>query len=163
MRKTLVIGALTLGFAIAAPAAYAVAAPSHDQAVGTGTLAQFGDPTAHINANQTRSGPKGSFTITYPDGTLATGSLTCLSVDGNVAFVTGRITEAYGPLQQRNNWSVGSYVVVGVEDNGEPGAAGPDRLNFTRGFAADPGCGPNSDATADFFIVKGNYRVSDAS
>jgi hypothetical protein len=163
MRKIPIIAAATLAFLLLAPVAPGQAAPSHDQAVGTGTIAQFGNPTAHVNANETRNGVRGSFTITYPDGTSVTGTATCLSVSGNTAYVTGRITESAGPRQAPNSWFPGNFVVVGVQDNGEPGTAGPDRLNFSPGFTANPGCGPNGAAVPVIPIVEGNYQVSDAS
>ena len=159
MRKLIVIMTLALAAGAAAPAVSAWAAPAHDQATGTGTLGQFGDPTAHVNAIQTPNGLKGGFTISYPDGTSATGSATCLAVGGTTAYVTGQIASSGGPRQQANNWFPGSYIVIGVQDNGAPGTAGPDQLNFSPGFAADPGCGPNAAATPVFPIVTGNYRV----
>jgi hypothetical protein len=159
MRKFIVIGAISAAFLIAAPATYALAAPSHDQIVGTGALGQFGSPTVHVNANQTQSGPKGSFTITYPDGTAVQGKVTCIFVNKKVGYVTGKITESSGPRSTPNNWAPGNFVVVGVQDNGQ---SGPDDLNFSPGFAADPGCGPNGDAVPLFAIVSGDYRVTDA-
>jgi hypothetical protein len=123
MRKLLIIVTLALAVGAAAPAASAWASPGHDQATGTGTLGQFGDPTAHVNAIKTPAGLKGGFTIT---------------------------------------WFPGSYIVIGVQDNGEPGTAGPDQLNFSPGFATDPGCGPNAAAAPVFPIVTGNYRVFSA-
>jgi hypothetical protein len=163
MRKLSTIAATTLALLILAPPVSGYAAPSHDQAVGTGALGQFGDPTVHVNANQTRSGVKGSFTITYPDGTFVHGKVTCLSVSGNSAYITGRISESSGPRQVPNAWVPGSFVVTGVQDNDESGTAGPDLLNFSPGFPVDPGCGPNSAATPSFPIVDGNYRVTDAT
>src|SRR5260221_167767 len=118
MRKLLIIVTLALAVGAAAPAASAWASPGHDQATGTGTLGQFGDPTAHVNAIQTPAGLKGGFTITYPDGTFAAGSDTCLFVGGTTAYVTGRITSSGGPRQQANNWFPGSYIVTGVQNNG---------------------------------------------
>ena len=38
----------------------------------------------------------------------------------------------------------------------------PDELNFSPGSTTDPGCGPSGNSTPVFFIVKGNYRVTDA-
>jgi hypothetical protein len=46
-----------------------------------------------------------------------------------------------------------------VGDNGEPGTA--DKLNFSRGSQADPGCGQNPDAEPVFTIVDGNYQGFD--
>jgi hypothetical protein len=161
-RRIFTAAPLILALAVAAPATAALASPGHNQATGTATLGQFGDPTASVNAVQTPSGLKGGFTIGYPDQTFATGIATCLSVLGSTAYVTGKITDSGGPRQQGLNWFVGNYLVVGVQDNGEPGTAGPDELNFSPGFSADPGCGPNQAADPVFPIVTGNYRVFSA-
>jgi hypothetical protein len=139
MRKLLIVAAVALTAVIVAPATAGYAAPSHAQATGTGTLdASFGSPTAHVNAIQTKPGLKGSFTITYPDGTTASGTPTCLTVIGTTAYVTGVITDSGGPRQQPNHWAVGNFLTIGVQDNGEPGTS--DRLNFSPGSAASPGC-----------------------
>src|SRR5262245_6882152 len=131
MKKLMVAAAAAIVLVSAEPG---YAAPSHDQATGTGTLDQFGNPTAHVNAAATPSGVKGSFTITYPDGSSAMGKPTCLSVTGNTAYVVGRVAESGGPRQTTNNWFPGKFLVIGVQDNGQPGTAGPDRLNFSPGF-----------------------------
>lgn len=163
MRMPLIVAAAAATLLAVLPAAAGHAAPGHDQATGTGTLAQFGDPTAHVNAVATRPGLAGGFTISYPDGTFATGRATCLAASGATAYVTGRITDSGGPRQEANRWAPGNYLVIGVADHGSPGTAGPDLLNFSPGFAADPGCGPNPQADPVFAIVDGNYRVVDAS
>lgn len=95
--------------------------------------------------------------VTYPDGTAFAATDTCLFVSGTTAYVTGRIIPSGGPRKEPENWSPGSYVIVGVVDNG---GAGPDLLNFSPGFAANPGCGPNLDAAPIFPIVKGHYLVN---
>jgi hypothetical protein len=161
MRKAPLVAAGAAALLTLAIPTAGYAAPSHDQATGTGTLDQsFGNPTAHVNAVQTKPGLNGSFTITYPDGTVAAGSPVCLSVTGNTAYITGRIDQSSGPRQTTNNWLPGNYLVIGVQDNGEPGRA--DRLNFSRGSSGNPGCGPTSDASPVFTIVDGNYQVFDA-
>jgi hypothetical protein len=162
MRKLLAVAVATAALLIVSPVTTGWAASSHNQAVGEGALDQFGDPTARVNANQTRSGVKGSFTITYPDGTFVQGKPTCLSVSGNTAFVTGRITESSGPRQVPNAWLPGSFLVIGVQDNAGSVDAAPDLLNFSTGFAADPGCGPNGAAVPVLPIVAGDYRVTNA-
>jgi hypothetical protein len=162
MRRTFIVAGLALALSAAAPLAVSHAAASHDQVTGTGTLAGFGDPTAHVNANQTPAGLKGSFTITYPDTTSVTGVPACLSVSGNTAYVIGAITAASGPRQVGNNWFPGGFLIIGVQDNGEPGTAGPDLLNFSPGFDTQPECAPNHTATPVLPIVAGNYHVVDA-
>jgi len=160
MRKIVLLTAAGLALALAPAALATAAAPGHDQATGTGALAQFGDPTAHVNAIQRDGRVSGSFTITYPDGTSVAGTVACAVATGTVAYATGQITESSGPRQATNNWLVGNYLVIGVQDNGEPGA-GTDKLNFSPGFATHPGCGAHPDATPVFVIVDGNYRVVD--
>jgi hypothetical protein len=113
----------------------------------------------HVNAIQTAAGLKGGFTIAYPDGTFAAGPATCLLIAGNTAYITSRIISSFGPRQQAENWFSGRYIVIGVQDNGRPRTAGRDLLNFSPGFATDPGCGPNGAATPVFPIIRGNYRV----
>lgn len=173
MRRALIVTALAATLTATAPAAAGQAAATEptpsastpgDQLTGLGTLGEFGTPTAYLAAAGTRWGAAGAFTITYPDGTYAIGRSTCLSIQGKVAFLTGRIDLSGGPRRAQNAWNRGSYLVIGVEDNGN-GRAGetPDRLNFSPGLAADPGCGWNGQATPDFMIVRGNYRVVDGA
>jgi hypothetical protein len=160
MRRFPLLIAVTLTIIVAAPIASAAAA-SHDKAVGTGTIAGFGDPTVDLSANQNKPGLRGSFTITYPDGTLVTGKPTCLVlVGGNTAYVTGRITQASGARQVRNNWFPDGFLIIGVLDNG---TSGTDKLNFSPGFASDPGCGPNSAATPNLALSAGDFTVSDVA
>jgi hypothetical protein len=176
MRRALFVAAVAAALSTAAPAAAQATAtdpspvPSAspttpgDQLTGLGTLGDFGNPTAYLAAVGTRWGAPGAFTITYPDGTYAIGTSTCLVIDGKVAFLTGRIALSGGPRRAANAWNKGSYLVVGVEDNGNGGAQeSPDRLNFSPGTTTDPGCGWNGRATPDFQIVRGNYRVVDGA
>jgi hypothetical protein len=156
MRRLPIIAGATLTCLLLAPVLPGNAEPSHDQAVGNGTIADFGNPTVHVNANDNNSGVKGGFTITYPDGTSVKGRATCLSVAANTAYLTGLVTKASGP---RRLWDADDFIVIGVQDN----AAGPDLLNFSPGFDADPGCGPNGAAIPTIPIVEGDYRVTDAT
>ena len=160
MRRIVPLVVATAAVFVVLPATAALAS-SHSQATGTGTLDQFGNPTAHVNAIQTKPGLKGSFSITYPDGTSVSGIPSCLSVDGDTAYVVGRIDESAGPRRNPNNWQPGNYLVIGLQDNGNPGKADADRLNFSQGFASQPACGPNSAATPVFPIADGNYHLSD--
>ncbi len=158
MRKLLSI--VTIAWAIGALvlASPALASAGSDLVTGTGTLGQFGDPTVQVNAIQTGQWLQGRFTITYPDRTFATGSVTCLSVSGKTAYLTSRIILSGGPRQQSAGWFAGSYIVIGITDTGS-GAAGPDLLNFSPGFATNPGCGPIGAATPVFPIAQGNFQV----
>lgn len=123
---------------------------------GIGTLGQFGDPTVRVGALETTDGVLGSFQVTYPDNTIVDGTASCLFVSGNTAYLTGRISAARGPRETPNGWFPGSYIIIGVADNG---GAGPDLLNFSPGFASNPGCGPNFAATPAYPIVSGHYVV----
>jgi len=154
-----------LAIFVLAPISAATAAPSNDLVTGTGTLgAEFGSPTVHVNAIQTNAGLRGSFTITYPDGTFITGTVSCLVINGTTAYVTGVITASGGPRQSTNNWSPGNYLFIGVQDNGEPGTgtSTPDQANFSQGFAGTPVCGPDMSATPTLSAVTGNFQVFDA-
>jgi hypothetical protein len=160
MRKLLFI--VSMAWLIGAFVTAAPAWASSDQAqltevFGSGTLGVFGDPTVNVGAAQTPVGSEGSFTIGYPDGTFVFGSATCLFVSGNTAYLTGRIFSSGGPRQRPDNFLVGHYIVIGVKDNG---TAGPDLLNFSPGFAVNPGCGPNPEAPPVFPVTRGGYRVS---
>jgi len=160
MRKLIVL-TIAVSVLLIAPTGVASAAPGHDQVNGTGQLGQFGEPTVHVNAIQRPDGISGAFQITYPDGTFVSGPAECAPASVDVVYLTGRITESGGPRQTTNNWQPGNYLVIGVQDKGEPGVKAGDRLNFSAGFATHPGCGPHGAASPDFAIVAGNYRVVD--
>src|SRR5262249_4253260 len=142
-----------------APEASASASPGIRGVTGIGMLGQFGDPTVRLNGVQFGSAAIGGFRISYPDRTFAVGQATCVFVAGNTAYLTGRIPRSGGPRSQSENWLSGNYIVIGVQDNGKPGTAVPDDLNFSPGFGTDPGCGPNVAATPVFPIVRGNYNL----
>jgi hypothetical protein len=161
MRRLLVTAAAAVTLFAAVPATGAQAAPAADSVIGVGTLAQFGNPTAYLGAIGNQRGQLGAFTITYPDGTYATGTSNCLVVNDRTAYLTGRIVLSGGPRRDSNTWQRGNYLTIGVQDNGD-GTVTPDELNFSTGSVADPGCGPNAAANPVLFIVKGNYRVTDA-
>ncbi len=159
MRKLPLVIPLTLAILVAVPVAAASAA-SHDKAVGVGTIAGFGDPTVDVSANQNKPGLRGSFLITYPDGTRVAGKPTCLALQGGTtAYVTGQISEASGPRQGPSNWHPGGFLIIGLKDN----VGGTDQLNFSPGFASDPGCGPNIAATPTLPVVAGDFTVSDVA
>jgi hypothetical protein len=136
-----------------------VAAPSHDLVAGTGTIALFGSPTLHVNAKNTANGANGSFRITYPDGIVVRGTVTCLFVAGNLASIVGLITES----NSVTTFPEGDYIFISVLDNGEPGTAGPDMINFSPGLPppAPTTCTTNP-ATPNLPIVQGNFQVFDS-
>jgi hypothetical protein len=161
MTRLFALAAAVSAALVLVPATAADAAPGHDQVTGTGVLGQFGNPATHVNAVETPTGLKGGFTVQYPDTTQAAGTALCLSVTGSTAFIVAQITSASGPRQTANNWFPGGYLVIGVQDNGDPGAQS-DRVNFSPGFATEPACGPNDAAQPVFLLVDGNYQVFDA-
>jgi hypothetical protein len=170
MRRFLTVAAVAATLILGGPAAagYAATTPGVTRGnyiIGAGTLAeQFGSPTAYLGAYQTRTNPWGGFTVTYPDGTFAIGTITCLTVEGDVAFITGKIALSGGPRKDPNKWLRGHHLIIGVEDNGNGGAGEePDKLNFSPGTPTDPGCGWNTTADPYLYIVKGNYRMMDAA
>ncbi|HLK02767.1 MAG TPA: hypothetical protein VKU39_23050 [Streptosporangiaceae bacterium] len=155
MRKLLVI-LLTALAAVTLLVTPVWASSSGPTVIGTGTLGAFGDPTVRVFAYELPAGAQGSFFLAYPDKTTVLGNATCLSVTGTTAYLTARITTATGPRAQANGWSVGNYMIIGIQDN----SGTPDLLNFSPGFTANPGCGPNFAATPVFPIVTGSFRVS---
>jgi hypothetical protein len=170
MRTLLFI--LTTGFILilfgpaaawASPSHYAVTGSGSPAVSGTGTIGQLGDPTVHVAADQTLSGSIGNFVISYPDGTYAYGPATCLFVAGNTAYLTGGIIAAAGPRQQALGWFAGRYIVIGVLDAGASISVNPDLVNFSPGFAVNPGCGPNVAAAPVFPITSGGFQVSGGS
>lgn len=159
MRKLLLI----VLAAIASVVTLVVVAPAwassgDPMVIGSGTLGAFGDPTTRIFAIGSTAGAEGNFFLAYPDGTTVSGSATCLFASGSTAYLTARITGARGPRVAGENWFAGKYIIIGVKDNP---LSVPDLLNFSPGFASNPGCGPNSAATPVFPTIKGDFRVSD--
>ena len=122
-------------------------------AAGTGTIAGFGEPMVHVNAQSEQGGasPRGHFWIRYPNGAEFGGRVECLTVVGNSAGLTGRIekVKVSGP-----NFVVGNYVQIRLTDNGSPGTA--DLVNLDPGTPQQPtGCAP----TGDLRTQQGNYVV----
>jgi hypothetical protein len=161
MRKLLLTAAASVSVFAVMPAVGAQAAAKADSVIGVGALGQFGSPTVYLAAASNQRGQLGAFTITYPDGTYATGASSCLVVDAKTAYLTGRIALSGGTRRDALSWQRGHYLIIGVQDNGD-GTVVADKLNFSAGTATDPGCGPNADAIPYLLLVKGDYRVTDA-
>ncbi len=160
MRRLLFLLILAVTIGAVAPAISASASTGPDSVTGFGTLGQFGDPTVVVSVVGSGTAAAGGFAIFYPDRSTVSGRATCLFVSGHTAYLTGQITWSGGPRPPAETWLLGRYVVIGIQDNGQLATAGPDMLNFSSGFAANPGCGPNAAATPAFPIVGGNYVVS---
>lgn len=131
--------------------------PEQDLVSGTG---QFEDETTdqqiHVNA---KSGPEGQDargsilekTTTAIEEISYKAKVTCLSVSGNKAVIGGEIV--------KSKTGETGFVVVYVEDDGEPGK-GSDRVE--RVFSATaPTC--EEEFPAAKTITKGNYIVHDAT
>jgi hypothetical protein len=152
----LVAALMTMTMALSAGAALA---DNGDLAAGSGTLGQFGNPQVNVSAKETTKGYQGQFNIQYPNGTYVKGHVTCLFVDNNVAYIIGQIDKTEGSTL----WTGGQYIVIGIQDNGDPETSPPDLLNFSPGFNEEPACGPNGAASPVIPIVEGNYVVKDVS
>ena len=159
---------LMLGVAVAAlaPAAPAAASPSGPMAnptvelvTGVGTIGQFGDPTVQANVFAFANIPIGESVISYPDGTVVSGRATCLFVSGQTAYITSQITRSRGPRVQSAQFLPGNYVVIAIQAEA-PRTTGPDMLNFSSGYATNPGCGPFEVVTPpDIPVVSGDFHV----
>ena len=126
-----------------------------DLVAGTGSISGFGNPQVHVNAKQTKKDDKGSFHIKYPEDGDFRGNVTCLFVEDNTAYVVGQIEKS-----TNDDFEEGQYVVIGVQDGGEPGA-NADKVNFSPASEQEPECGINPQATPNLPIVKGNFVVKD--
>jgi hypothetical protein len=155
-----VLKVLTLALVVAAMAvagAGAALASNGDLAAGSGKLGQFGDPRVNVGAKETTNGYQGQFNIRYPNGTYVQGHVTCLYVQGTQAYIVGQIDRTAGNAI----WAEGQFIVIGIQDNGEPESSPPDLLNFSPGFDTEPACGPNGAAAPVIPVVSGNFEVKD--
>jgi hypothetical protein len=124
---------------------------------GTGTIAGFGDPMVHVNAQSNTGGinPRGHFWIRYPNGGAEFGGeIVCLSVLGNSAALVGHI-EQVKVANPPAGFVMGNYLTIRITDNGSPGAA--DLVNFDPGSSSRTPCG----GVGDLAISQGNYVVHD--
>jgi hypothetical protein len=131
-------------------------------AAGTGTLMpppQFGQPMLHVNAKSSYGGanPRGHFWIRYANGGGEFGGeVVCLTVAGNLAWLTGRIDRVKTP-RMTGGFVVGNYLSIRLADNGSPGTL--DLANFDAGTPVRPSvC---NSGVADLPITQGNYVVHD--
>jgi hypothetical protein len=135
---------LTAGLALVALAfsASAMAAPKTASASGQGTLDQ-GKRTFSFNAKLNADGSaSGQANLVSRNFTGANGNspyhlqidVSCMKVVGNIAFVGGIVTNT-------NDTGGGVYtgaVYFSVQDNGEPGKGGVDKISRVAFFDADP-------------------------
>lgn len=150
------LASLVVGAGVANATHGSGTSPKQDLVSGTG---QFKDETTdqQIHANA-KSGPEGQGargmimekTTTATEKIVYKAKVTCLSVSGDKAVVGGQIT--------KSKTGETGYVVVYVEDNGEPGK-GSDKVE--RVFSATAPTCEEEFPTAKT-ITEGNYIVHDA-
>jgi hypothetical protein len=120
------------------------------QVSGEGTLeASYGAPRLRVDASRTATGTSGSLTITYANGAELRGDATCVSADGNIAYVIARIVASSDA-----RWALGDYIAVGIDDRGATG----DAVNFSPGLAAEPACAAHHDARP-VLPIDGDFSV----
>ena len=152
MKRVVAVAALAL--ATAAPAAAAGASAS-----GSGTVL-FGNTIEHI-----------AFTAQQLTGTAATGEATiidvsagvrvrvdvnCLNVIGNLAIVSGVVTES----SDSTAVPVGSEAIFAVADSGPGG--GRDFASIANFYAVGTGVDCSVPSEFDLVPVNGNFRVEAA-
>ena len=153
---------LVVAVAFAAPGLASAATPRHDFVVGTG----YFDALQYVVTVNAHSGPLGE----DPHGSFHAmqrhtsdfnlgGSVTCLHVVGNSAYVGGiieRAPETGEPFE-------GETFLIQVQDNGEPGRGDLFDAAFT--FGQDPPfvpCEPLPFASFGVPAEHGNFVVHDA-
>ncbi len=152
--------AVAVALVVLAPGT-AAAAPTHDSAKGGGILvsARFG-----FDAFIAPDGlPRGSFSVTVPNGGHLSGKVTCLTVQGNRATIGGRLeqVETGDPLDEL----IFHGVIFMVEDNGHPeDGTSPDRMSpFIATPVPPPVCPPPLTGPFPFRTIRnGNIEVRDA-
>jgi hypothetical protein len=116
--KRLLLG-LLLAFCLAVPVSAIADPPTQDKV--DGTLEDIAPTTLHVNAISDANGANPRGHIWYELGDPATiefaGDVTCMTVQGNVAAVGGRIDRSKLPGLP----GVGNGFLFYIIDNGEPG------------------------------------------
>lgn len=117
--------------------------------------AAYGSPGVHINARGDMDDVDGRFIIEYPNRGRVVGEVTCLDVQGDVAWVIGQVSAERGG--DTRIFDEGDFVAIGIRDR----ADGNDQLNFSAGVDTEPECGPSTMARPNLTIVQGNFVVRD--
>jgi len=128
-------------------------------ATGSGQIRVSGDlRTFTFNAKTDNSGVTSGQTQGFNAGVRWHGTLNCLNVIGNVATMSGVVTDI-SPVTPPN-FVVGSNIVFQVIDNGEGSKAPPDliSLTFFLGVGPPPGC-TGFGVFATIPIENGNVKV----
>jgi hypothetical protein len=131
-------------------------------ATGSGQIEISGDlRTFTFNANTDSSGVTTGQTQAFSrsGGIKWHGALTCLNIVGNVATMSGLVTDITPGFG--DPFLVGNFIQFQIIDNGEGTNAPPDLISLTLFFFAgspDPGC-TVPQITATIPIEKGNAQV----
>jgi hypothetical protein len=141
---------------IASPRPAAAQVSAHDWVAGEGT---HSDLTQYINAESGPSGenPRGFVAIVQDGRLYGYGTVRCLIVQGNTAYVTWVATTSGGTI------TPGTTVVTEVVDNDASGtSATPDRIRnsfhpFIQSVSSRPGC--FIPVLSPVPIVDGDYIV----
>jgi hypothetical protein len=154
-RLLIVVAGLAACASIAGPVAAGQAAPTTHLVAGIGTVSlgsPYGSPALEVFAFENGTFAAGVFTITYPPDatypaghTSVIGTVTCVDVSGNIAYITGLVAASNGP--RAGIFPAGDHIAIGVQAH---------EMNFSAGLSSGP-CAPQQSAdiplTAGFFIV----------
>jgi hypothetical protein len=169
MARTFLSGAaLAAGLALATTGLgpVAVADSPFDHVVGGGqNNPPAGSNIAHFQIN-VKSGPngeapKGSFSFKRTDGgppnESYSATVTCLRVQGNLAFVVGQVTKS----KDKPNTPVGDFQFALLKDVGN-GPSSDDEIQ-NGGYTGDPYTCPSPTEPRPEAVTHGNIEISDAS
>jgi hypothetical protein len=154
MRK--IVTAVTTAVVLAAMAPGSVGASSAARATGSGHIADGPRRTFALTAIQqadgTASGQAQLYARAFPAKVHM--QVTCLRVEGTIAYVSGLNTKAVPDVFQ------GIWAIFAVQDNGEGAGAPPDRITQLHPAAVQ---GPNAclaESPSDWMDVQaGNIQV----
>jgi hypothetical protein len=107
-----------------------------------------------VTTHGTGAESSGVFHIKYPDAGMIKGTVTCVFMTANVAYIVGQIDQSKNAA-----WLVGNYVEIGVQDNG----ASLDNANFSPDQETPPACGPSIIATPNLPLVSGGFVIQDGT
>ena len=162
IRKIVSITAITVAALLLTLTSNVAVAQVVDSATGSGQI-QVSNTlrTFTFNANKDSSGATTGQTQgeNRNAGIKWHGTITCLNVVGNVATMSGVVTDITPGLG--DPFLVGNFIQFQVTDNGEGQNAPPDLISLTLFFPAgtpDPGC-TVPQITATIPILHGNVQV----
>lgn len=165
--RRFIVGAVVLGIGLSVPAATAFAgsSPKATGSVGSpGGSAQANGPvpfTVVFTAQGSGTGVKGNFTFTRADGqSFSVANVTCLSIVGNKAGMSGIITSSSGS----NVPAVGQIGYIAVSDNGQgSNSTGPDMVQVDAGSQYS-NCNPTlDDRSLPYTVTSGTVQITPGS